>query len=213
MAAASACQSNLDEESRRWIEGLTGDDSASAATQLHELLLRVARREVRRRNTGWRITGPELDDLAFQAAADALMGILDKVDRFRGDSRFTTWACKFVIFEVSKKLGRHYWQRHGTVCDAEHWDRLPDRFGIDPAQESEAGDLMAALRRAVDETLTDHQRRVFVALVVNGLPVDALTIELGSTRNALYKTMFDARRRLRAALQVAGYLGLDVGNE
>jgi RNA polymerase sigma-70 factor (ECF subfamily) len=91
--------------------------------------------------------------------------------------------------------------------DTEDWDRLPDRFGPDPARETERRELADAVRRAVDEQLTPRQRQVFVALVLNGVPMDALVAQLGSTRNAIYKTMFDARRKLRAALAANGYSG------
>ena len=90
--------------------------------------------------------------------------------------------------------------------DAEDWDRLPDRFGIDPARESESRELLAALRRAVDEVLTEHQRRVFVARILNDIPLDALVVELGSSRNAIYKTLYDARRKLREQLVAGGHL-------
>jgi RNA polymerase sigma-70 factor (ECF subfamily) len=93
--------------------------------------------------------------------------------------------------------------------EGEDWERLPDRFGFDPAAESEWRDLLAALRRAVEKELTERQRRIFVALVLNGVPLDALVVELGSNRNAIYKTMFDARRKLRAALAANGYLDND----
>ena len=92
---------------------------------------------------------------------------------------------------------------------AEDWDRLPGRFGLEPARESEWRDLLAALRRAVDTELTARQREVFVAIVVNDVPLDALAVRLGSNRNALYKMMFDARRKLRAALAAHGYLDDD----
>jgi RNA polymerase sigma-70 factor (ECF subfamily) len=75
-----------------------------------------------------------------------------------------------------------------------------------PDDLAEQADLLAALRRGVDEQLTDRQRQVFTAIVVDGTPLDALVVELGSSRNALYKTMFDARRKLRAALVANGYL-------
>ena len=65
---------------------------------------------------------------------------------------------------------------------------------------------MTALHRAVDDVLTDWQRRLFVAIVVNGVPLDALVAEFGSNRNAIYKTLFDARRKLRAKLVANGYL-------
>jgi RNA polymerase sigma-70 factor (ECF subfamily) len=201
----------LDPESAGWLRMLTGTGPAQEAAlgRLHEMLVRIARGEVGRRAPRLRLAGPELDDLAYQAAADALIAITGKLGQFRGESRFTTWAYKFVIFEVSAKIGRHFWRDPGVRLDAEDWDRLPDRFGFDPAQEAEWRDLLAALRRAVDEELTARQRRVFVALVLNGVPLDALVIELASNRNAIYKTLFDARRKLRAALAANGYVGDD----
>jgi RNA polymerase sigma-70 factor, ECF subfamily len=201
----------LDPESAEWLRVLAGagPQREAALSRLHELLVRVARAEVGRRAPRLRIAGPELEDVAYQAAADALMAITGKVGQFRGESRFTTWACKFVIFEVSAKIGRHFWRHPGVPLDAEDWDRLPDRFGFDPARESEWRDLLAALRRAVDTELTARQREVFVAIVLNDVPLDALVIELGSNRNAIYKMLFDARRKLRAALAANGYLGND----
>jgi RNA polymerase sigma-70 factor, ECF subfamily len=201
----------LDPESAGWLSALTGTgaEREAALERLHALLVRIARGEVARRGPRLQITGPELDDLAYQAAADALVAITAKLRQFRGESRFTTWAYKFVVFEVSAKLGRHFWRRPHLPLDTQDWDRLPDRFGFDPAQQSEWRDLVAALRRAVDEELTARQREVFVAVVVNEVPLDALAARLGSNRNAIYKMMFDARRKLRAALAANGYLGPD----
>jgi len=211
MTEQIAAVAGPDVDSAEWLRVLagTGPQREEALARLHALLLRIARAEVARRGPRLRLTGPELDDLAYQAAADALIAITSKLGQFRGESRFTTWAYKFVIFEVSTKIGRHFW-RHPTVpFDAEVWERLPDRFGFDPAREAEWRDLVVALRRAVDEELTTRQRRVFVALVLNGVPLDALVIELASNRNAIYKTLFDARRKLRAALAANGYIGDD----
>jgi RNA polymerase sigma-70 factor (ECF subfamily) len=198
----------LDPDSRQWVRVLsgTGPQREAGLARLHELLLRIARAELQRRNGQFRITGPELDDLAYQAAADALLAIDLKLGQFRGESRFTTWAYKFVIFEVSAKIGRHFWAHPAVPMDGEDWDRLPGRLGPDPAQEAEWRELADAVRRAVDEQLTPRQRKVFVAIVLNGVPLDALVVELGSTRNAIYKTMFDARRKLRADLAANGYL-------
>jgi RNA polymerase sigma-70 factor, ECF subfamily len=153
------------------------------------------------------ITGPELDDLAHQAASDAMLAIIAKLDTFRGESRFTTWAYRFVMLEVSSKLGRHFWRQHPAASlDTEDWDRLPDRFGLDPGEQAEQADLMAAVRRAVEEALTAHQRRLFVAIVVNGIPLDALVAQSGMSRNSIYKAVFDARRKIRAYLVANGYL-------
>lgn len=199
-------QMELDPDSAEWVRSLEGTQAASEAAQLrlHAVLLRIARSEVRRRAHHLLLSGPELDDLAHQAAADAMVVIMAKLKQFRGESRFTTWAYKFVIFEVSTKLGRHFWRKPTAPLDAEDWNRLPDRFGLDPADELEWRDLVEALHWAVDEVLTDRQRQVFVAIVLNAVPLDVLVLELGSTRNALYKTLFDARRKLRAALVAKG---------
>jgi RNA polymerase sigma-70 factor, ECF subfamily len=208
MPEAGVSASQLDAESTRWLQALAGVGAAreAALARLHELLLLVARREVARRGPRLAITGPELDDLAYQAAADALLAITAKVGQFRGESRFTTWAYKFVIFEVSAKIGRHFWQHPVVPLGAEHWERLPARFGVDPVHEAEGRDLAAAVRTAVETELTPRQREVFVAIVVNGVPLDTLAMSLGTSRNAVYKLMFDARRKLRAALAANGYL-------
>jgi RNA polymerase sigma-70 factor (ECF subfamily) len=206
-----AASGGLDSESAEWLRVLNdaGPVQETALARLHELLLRIARGEVRRRGPRLQLVGPELDDLAYQAAADALIAITGKVGQFRGESRFTTWAYKFVIFEVSAKIGRHFWRHPNVPLDADDWGRLPGRFGFDPAEEAEWRDLLTALRRAVDEELTARQRRVFVAIVLNNVPLDALVIEMASNRNAIYKTLFDARRKLRAALVADGYLPED----
>jgi RNA polymerase sigma-70 factor, ECF subfamily len=197
-----------DAETEDWVRALSADgaEREQAAARLHEMLLRVARAETRRRSGQLRISGPELDDLAHQAAADAVIAIVAKIGEFRGESRFTTWAYKFVIFEVSGKIGRHFWRQPQVPMDAADWERLPDRFDVDPARESESRDLAQALRKAVEEELTEHQRRIFTALVLDAVPLDALAAKLGSSRNAIYKTMFDARRKLRARLVTDGYL-------
>ena len=197
-----------DPESAEWLRALSAE-RADAYERLHARLLRIAHAELRRRNASLRIDGPELDDLAHQTAADALVSIRRRLPEFRGESRFITWAYKFVIFEVSAKLGRHFWQTPHADLAAEDWDRLPDRFGLDPARQSEWRELAAALRRAVDEVLTERQRRVFVAIVLNGIPLDALVHELVTTRNAIYKTLYDARRKLRAELVAGGHLDDD----
>jgi RNA polymerase sigma-70 factor (ECF subfamily) len=198
----------LDEDSARWVGDLAADGRAREAAigRLHEMLLRVARNELRRRGGALRIAGPELDDLAYQATADAVVAITAKLSTFRGESRFTTWAYRFVILEVSSKVGRHFWRHPSVSVDVEQWDQLPDRFGADPACAPESRELAGAIRRAVDEDLTDRQRRVFVAIVLQGIPLDALVVELASSRNAIYKTLFDARRKLREVLAANGYL-------
>ncbi|MGI5187559.1 sigma-70 family RNA polymerase sigma factor [Promicromonospora sp. CA-289599] len=198
----------IDGENRRWVQslGATGYDREIACQELYPLLLRVARREVVRRAPGLRMFGPELEDIAHQATGDALMAISVRLDRFRGESRFTTWASKFVIFDVATKMNRHAWRRHDVPYDQEDWSRLVSRFEVLPDDEVQAWDLVEAVATAVRNCLSERQRIVFVATVVHGMPVDVLAEELDSTSNALYKVLFDARKKLRAALVAAGHL-------
>jgi RNA polymerase sigma-70 factor (ECF subfamily) len=205
---ASVDPAQLDAESAEWLQVLagTGPQPEAALARLHERLLQIARREVARRAPQLAISGPELDDVAHQAAADALLAITAKIGQFRGESRFTTWAYKFVVFEVSAKIGRHFWRHPVVLLNAEDWDRLPSKFGLNPTDQAEWRDLLAALRRAVNSELTPRQREVFVAIVLNDVPLDSLVLSLGSSRNAIYKMLFDARRKLRAALAANGYI-------
>jgi RNA polymerase sigma-70 factor, ECF subfamily len=199
----------LDEESATWLRRLVSAASAerrAAERELHGRLLRIALAEVRRRSASTPVTGPELDDVAHQAADDAMLAILAKLAEFRGESRFITWAYRFVILEVSSKLGRHYWRNPPVALDAAQWERLPDRLGLDPHQHAEATAILAQVRHVVDTELTAHQRRIFIAIVVDGIPLNALAEKLDLQRNAIYKVIFDARRKIRRALAANGYV-------
>ena len=172
---------------------------------LHEVLLRVAVAELGRRRRQLRsIAGPEFEDIAQQAADDALVSILRKLDEFRALSRFTTWAYKFVIFEISSKVARHAWQRHPPGDDDLTSEQRPDSIGLRPGAAVEQREQLQALSKAIGE-LTDRQREVFVAISLNDVPIDVLALRLGSNRNAIYKNLFDARRSLRAALAAVGH--------
>lgn len=204
----SVDDSEIDRENRRWVQDLaaTGPIRETACGELYPLLLRVAKSEARRRAPLLRLDGPELEDIAHQAAADALMSITERLDRFRGEARFTTWASKFVIFNVATKMNRHFWRRFEIPYDQEDWSRIASRFDLGPEDEAQVRDFAAAVSSAVEESLSDRQRLVFVATVLNGMPMDVLADQLGSTHNALYKVLFDARKKLRAALVSGGYL-------
>jgi RNA polymerase sigma-70 factor (ECF subfamily) len=191
-----------------WMAGLRGSgvQRDNTVAELRDLLVRVARFECRRRRGSLRVAGPELEDIAQQAANDALVSILAKLDEFRGESRFTTWAYKFVMFQVSTKIGRHFWRTGpATLGEPVDPERIADRLATAPDRRAEQRELLGALARALEQDLTEHQRKVFVAIALDDVPVDALAAELGSNRNAVYKALFDARRKLRASLAGAGY--------
>jgi RNA polymerase sigma-70 factor (ECF subfamily) len=198
----------VDRENRRWVQnlGAAGPQREAACSELYPLLLRVAKAEARRRAPILQLDGRELEDIAHQSAADALMAISERLDRFRGEARFTTWASKFVIFNVATKMNRHFWRRNEVRYDQEDWSRIASRFDVSPEDEAQAGEFAAAVSAAVTGCLSDRQRLVFVATVLNGMPIAVLAEELGSTSNALYKVLFDARKKLRVALVAGGYL-------
>jgi RNA polymerase sigma-70 factor, ECF subfamily len=197
---------DLDDESREWLRRLRADGATrdEAVTRLHMLLLRAARFEVSRRQPALpHIRGNDLDDLAVQAADDALMSVLRRLDDFRGASRFTTWAYKFALLEAAVKLRKRSWQGREIPLADEALSSFSS-IGLEPDAEAEQSELLATLRHAIDDVLTAHQRQVLVALAIDGVPIDVLADRLATTRGALYKTLHDARRKLRNHLGESG---------
>jgi RNA polymerase sigma-70 factor (ECF subfamily) len=164
-----------------------------ALAELHAVLLRAARFELHRRR---QLPHAEAEDLAAQAANDAMVAVLAKLDTFRGQSRFETWAYKFALLEAGVKARRRAWQHREVPLD-----EIARPAATPSAQQVvEDAELLRAVRDAMGTCLTRHQREVFVALALNGVPIDVLAERLGTTRGALYKTLHDARRKLRAAI-------------
>src|SRR5262245_13195381 len=198
----------LDEDSSRWLTELRGQAQVreQALGRLHGMMLGVARAEAfrRRANLPADIAG-DLDDLCLQAANDAVSAIIRKLDEFRGASRFTTWAYKFAVLEISVRLRRRVWSTRRVDLDEVSWGRLE---GSVPTAERdlEQRELLSAVRNAVETTLTEHQRHVFLAVVAEEIPIDVVADRTGTTRGAVYKVLHDARRKLRKVLQSTGHL-------
>jgi RNA polymerase sigma-70 factor, ECF subfamily len=200
----------LDADSREWLRGLRAEGTTrdDAIGRLHGLLLRAARFEVARRRPALpHLRGEELDDIANEAAYDALLSVLRRLDDFRGASRFTTWVYKFALLEAAVKLRKRSWQGREVPLEPESWS-LFATTGLEPDAELEQSELLSTLQGAIADVLTPHQRRVLVALALNGVPIDVLAERLQTTRGALYKTLHDARRKLRTHLNECG-LALD----
>jgi RNA polymerase sigma-70 factor, ECF subfamily len=213
-AGEATATAPLDGASRQWLAQLRseGADHDEAVARLHALLRRAARYEVtRRRPTLPHLRGNDIDDIAMQAADDALMSVLARLDDFRGLSRFTTWAYKFALLEAAVKLRKRAWQGRELPLEPESWS-LFSSAGLEPDIEAEQSELLTTLQTAINDVLTPHQRRVLVALALNGVPIDVLAERLSTTRGALYKTLHDARRKLRKHLAERG-LSLDLLEE
>lgn len=203
-----------DDSSQLWLQRLapSSPEREAAVVELHALLLSAARFEVnRRRNELPHLRGDDHEDLAQQSADDALMAILRKLDDYRGESRFTTWAYKFALLEAAVKVRHRAWQGREIPLEEEGWAVLAD-VAAPVQRHAEDAELLGALRDEITRSLTSRQRDVLVAVTLNDVPIDVLAERLGSTRGALYKTLHDARQNLRAALRERGF-GLGVGEE
>jgi RNA polymerase sigma-70 factor, ECF subfamily len=193
-------------ENEEWKRRLAtgGRERETASTELRQMLLSGARSEANRRRGS--LPDPvlaEVDDLCEQAADDALAGVLSKLDDFRGDSRFTTWAYKFAIFEISTRLRRHAWRGRRVELDEAAWDRLESS-----TDEFAAGDrrwVLRLIKEGAEQSLTERQRLVFDAAVLQEVPIDVLAERLGTTRGAVYKVLHDARSKLRRHVEASGY--------
>ena len=187
-----------------WVECLTADGPVrdEALARLHAVLLRAASHQVRRMRGMLPDLGQvRLEELAQQSADEAMVVLLSKLHTFEGRSRFTTWAYKFAILQAATEVRRQAWRGREVVLPDDL--TLPDP-GPSAADYAEAAELAGVLKHAIGTALTPHQRRVVLALVVDEVPIDVLAERLGTNRNALYKTLHDARRRIRAALLASG---------
>jgi RNA polymerase sigma-70 factor (ECF subfamily) len=177
-----------------------------AVARLHGLLLRAARFEVfRRQGSLPQLSAAELDELAQDAADDAAVSVLRRLGDFRGESSFRTWAYKFALLEASVKVRRRAWRDREVTVAPERWQELP-HMGPGPDDDAENAELFEAVREGIETALTPRQRQVLVSVVLEGVPIDVLAERLGSNRNALYKTLHDARQKLRTHVAAAGYL-------
>jgi RNA polymerase sigma-70 factor (ECF subfamily) len=202
-----------DPVTRDWLTRLRSDGAVrdAAVADLHALLLRAARFETSRRRAVHPHLRGDLDDIAQEAAADALLAVLARLDDFRGLSRFTTWAYKFALYQASVKVRKRAWQGRELPVEDDAWSNFSS-VALGPAEDAEQSELLRAVRDGIDHALTPHQRRVLVALALNDVPIDILAERLETTRGALYKTLHDARRKLRQNLAAAGH-ALDSARE
>lgn len=189
-----------------WVARLsgTGPRHDAAVARLHDLLLRAGWHQVNRMPESAALGARRREDIVHAAADEATVSVLARLDAFEGRSRFTTWVYKFGILHTAVEVRRAAWRDREIDLES-----VPEPPTTETAPEdwAEARDLSAAVSRGLDSALTPHQRRVALALLVEGVPIDVLADRLGTNRNALYKTLHDARKALRSYLAEHGYLG------
>lgn len=215
MAGDASRGAAMADEDVDWVEGLTatGPERERTVARLYLSLLAPARAEAGRLGRTLAVRGPEIDDIACQATGDAVVSILRKLPEFRGEARFTTWAYRFVLNEVATKVNRHFWRRSAISLDATEWCEVPATRDFQPEIVVEYRDMLAAVTRAVITTLTEKQRTALLATALDGTSPAALGRQRGADRNAVYKMVFDARRKLRSVLVVEGYIGTAGGSK
>ena len=193
----------------QWISALCGPDRDAAISDLRVLLVRGLRSALRRQRGA---SDPAVEDFA----QEALIKILDNLDSFRGASRFTTWAQKIAVRVAFTELRRKEWR---NVSLQEITDRY-DTAGHEPREMADPHPdpedlatrqvMFDTVRRLIHEELTERQREAIVAVMLGGMPLEEAARRMDTNRNALYKLLHDARKRLRKRLVTEGLSQQDV---
>jgi RNA polymerase sigma-70 factor, ECF subfamily len=201
-ASTRARQTQLmDDESEAWWVRLHGPEPERdrATAELHERLRREAWFHIRLRTRGMsEFPRSDLDDVAVEAASDALLGILGKLDEYRGDSQFWTWARRFAQLEAPVSIRRRLGRDH-LVNDPERAFALLDP-GPSPQECAEVQELLGKIIDSIVGHLTARQRAVLIASAIDGVSTATLATELDTTPGAIYKMLHDARKKLTAQL-------------
>lgn len=194
----------------QWLAELRGPERAQALADLRVVLvggLKAALAGRVRRG---------LNETAEDFAQEALIKIMARLDTFRGESRFTTWAQKVAVLTAATELRRKRWrdvslqevlERYGT--NGGGVDRLADEQPT-PERLTMRETMLATVRRFVEEELTERQREAMVAVMFEGMPLEEAARRMGTNRNALYKLMHDARKRLKKRMEAEGLSAQDV---
>ena len=184
-----------------WVEALSDPVSEDALTDLRNILLRGLRASLSNR------VKTDLDAITEDFAQEALIKILKSVDTFRGESRFTTWAQKIAIHVAFTELRRRRWKDISLqdIVETPEGDEYTPAILTDPSTspelETTQHDIMAIVAELIETELTERQRTAMMAVLQGGMPMEEVALRLGTNRNALYKLIHDARRRLQQKLK------------
>jgi RNA polymerase sigma-70 factor (ECF subfamily) len=184
----------------QWLAELRGPNPDEALADLYDLLVRGLGAAL-----GGYGGGVEANFGDF--AQEALIKITGKLDSFRGESRFTTWAQKIATNVALTELKRRRWRDvslQELLARRETADRSPADTQLSPEQLALQSTLLEELHRIIDEELTDRQREAVVAVLLEGMPISEVARRMGTNQNALYKVLHDARRKLKREMEAAG---------
>ena len=198
---------------QEWVRDLSGEASQEAAiADLRELLLRAALYFFSRNLEDLQgITRQEILQRAEDCAQDALIAVLDHLSDFRGDSKFTTWAYKFAINTALVAARRERWKgisldELASTGQSHFFETLMlNTSAVAPEQSAMRAEIRGILEEVIEHDLTERQRRVLVLMVLHEVPLDEVVRYLGTNRNAVYKMLHDARRKLKSGLEAHGF--------
>ena len=174
----------------QWLAALRGPTRDEALAELRVVLMRGLQAAL-----GWQVSRVESSVEDF--VQEALIKILDNLDSFRGECRFTTWAQTICVRTAFAEMRRSRWrdvpldevisQPEGNTATDPH---------LDPERAATQTMIMEKFRGFIDEELTDRQRTALLA-ALGGMPLEAVADRMNTNRNSLYKLLHDARKRLR----------------
>lgn len=197
-----------------WLHGLkaTGDIQEAALADLRELLLRAALYFFSRNLGDFRgVNREEILQRAEDCAQEALIAVMTHLSDFRGDSKFTTWAYKFAINMALMTARREAWRGKSLeeLSSLDHkklFEWIGDKSsGLAPDQSALREEISQIIRNVIEQDLTEKQRKVLILMVFNEVPMDKVVKQLNTNRNAIYKMLHDARRKLKSSLQARGF--------
>ncbi|MCB9450052.1 MAG: sigma-70 family RNA polymerase sigma factor [Anaerolineaceae bacterium] len=198
----------------QWLTDLTGtpQHQESALTDLRERLQRgIFYYLSRERSDLADLAHPEIQQMAEDLAQDATLRVMENLDSFRGDSRFTTWATKIAVRVAISDLRRARYKDFSLDTLTADGEIQPFSSGAvgsqmptGPEDSVERADVMRKISSAFEEALTERQRQALMAVALQGVPLEILADQMGTNRNALYKLIHDARRKLRSHLESQG---------
>jgi len=199
---------------QEWIRALsgTGKQQDEAIDELRQFLLQIALYTLYRYLIDIRALGhSERLALAEDCAQEALISVLDHLDEFKGESKFTTWAYKFAVNVSLARARREGWKQislEELSDSSESFDWFTSKSAsthTDVELQAVQAEVTAVLDEAILHDLTHKQRLVFRLIVFEQVPMDAIVQRLGTNRNAVYKLLHDARKKLKRALQAHGF--------
>ena len=204
-----------DRTNEQWLQALRGsaEEQAAALNDLRKHLKRSIYYYLSQERSDLRgKADQDLVSLADDLAQDATLRVMTNLDSFRGESRFTTWANKIAVRLAISDLRRARYKDYSLdelTLDDELLPALSSSSvnsdaPANPETYTERNDVMQKVERALDEALTERQRQALVAVALHGVPIDVLAERMNTNRNALYKLLHDARRKLRAHLEAQG---------